>query len=172
MQIFQKNVSNHLVNSAKVPTFALANEKCRKSTSYWPHRGVEQLVARQAHNLEVVRSSRAPATKLIDTHESEMKRSSIRTSFFIQANPLCRNGGMVDTRDLKSLGHCARAGSSPAFGTKHKKDKSNPRSVRGLLLCFLSRCSPTQGWSVASKPNLCRILGRGFKQINYGEFKN
>ena len=28
------------------------------------HRGVEQLVARQAHNLEVVRSSRAPATKL------------------------------------------------------------------------------------------------------------
>lgn len=27
------------------------------------HRGVEQLVARQAHNLEVVRSSRASATK-------------------------------------------------------------------------------------------------------------
>ena len=26
------------------------------------HRGMEQLVARQAHNLEVVRSSRAPAT--------------------------------------------------------------------------------------------------------------
>ena len=24
---------------------------------------------------------------------------------------------MVDTRDLKSLGHCARAGSSPASGT-------------------------------------------------------
>ena len=34
-------------------TFAPANE----------HRGVEQLVARQAHNLEVARSSRAPATK-------------------------------------------------------------------------------------------------------------
>ena len=28
------------------------------------HRGVEQLVARQAHNLEVARSSRTPATKL------------------------------------------------------------------------------------------------------------
>ena len=27
------------------------------------HRGVEQLVARQAHNLEVARSSPAPATK-------------------------------------------------------------------------------------------------------------
>ena len=27
------------------------------------NRGVEQLVARQAHNLEVARSSRAPATK-------------------------------------------------------------------------------------------------------------
>ena len=55
MQIFQKNVSNHLVNSAKVPTFALANEK---------YRGVEQLVARQAHNLEVARSSPAAATNV------------------------------------------------------------------------------------------------------------
>ena len=27
------------------------------------HRGVEQLVARQAHNLEVARSSRTPATQ-------------------------------------------------------------------------------------------------------------
>jgi hypothetical protein len=27
---------------------------------------------------------------------------------------------MVDTRDLKSLGHCVRAGSSPALGTKFK----------------------------------------------------
>jgi hypothetical protein len=26
---------------------------------------------------------------------------------------------MVDTRDLKSLGHCVRAGSSPALGTKY-----------------------------------------------------
>ena len=26
-------------------------------------------------------------------------------------------GEMVDTRDLKSLGHCVRAGSSPAPGT-------------------------------------------------------
>ena len=30
------------------------------------YRGVEQLVARQAHNLEVVRSSRASATKKVD----------------------------------------------------------------------------------------------------------
>jgi len=29
----------------------------------------------------------------------------------------CRGGGMVDTRDLKSLGHYVRAGSSPALGT-------------------------------------------------------
>ena len=70
---------------------------------------MEQLVARQAHNLEVACSSPAPATK-------SSERSSPRTSFFEQSL-LCRNGGMVDTRDLKSLGHCARAGSSPAFGT-------------------------------------------------------
>ena len=35
-----------------------------------------------------------------------------------------------------------RAGSSPAFGTKHKKDKSNPRNVRGLLLCFFPDVAP------------------------------
>ena len=40
--------------SRKVITFAPVNER--------KHRGVEQLVARQAHNLEVVRSSRASAT--------------------------------------------------------------------------------------------------------------
>ena len=100
------------------------------------HRGVEQLVARQAHNLEVVRSSRAPATQLIDTHESEMKRSSIRTSFFIQAHPLCRNGGMVDTRDLKSLGHCARAGSSPASGTHPQPTLCKQVVYRGFFISF------------------------------------
>ena len=63
MQISQKNPTKHLANSAKVPTFALANEKDIKSTSYWSHRGVEQLVARQAHNLEVACSSLASATK-------------------------------------------------------------------------------------------------------------
>ena len=44
----------HLDNPINRRTFALANMK---------HRGVEQLVARQAHNLEVARSSRTPATK-------------------------------------------------------------------------------------------------------------
>ena len=44
----------HLDNPRNRRTFALANKK---------HRGVEQLVARQAHNLEVARSSRTPATK-------------------------------------------------------------------------------------------------------------
>ena len=29
----------------------------------------------------------------------------------------CRCDGMVDIADLKSVGHCARAGSSPAIGT-------------------------------------------------------
>ena len=35
---------------------------------------------------------------------------------FAPAN-VCRDGGMVDTRDLKSLGHNGCAGSSPARGT-------------------------------------------------------
>ena len=44
----------NLQDSEKSTTFALANEK---------YRGVEQLVARQAHNLEVACSSPASATK-------------------------------------------------------------------------------------------------------------
>ena len=44
----------HLDNPKNRRTFALANKK---------HRGVEQLVARQAHNLEVARSSRTSATQ-------------------------------------------------------------------------------------------------------------
>ena len=48
-----KNMPKNLQDSEKSTTFALANEK---------YRGVEQLVARQAHNLEVIRSSRISAT--------------------------------------------------------------------------------------------------------------
>ena len=43
-----KNMPKNLQDSEKSTTFALANEK---------YRGVEQLVARQAHNLEVGRFS-------------------------------------------------------------------------------------------------------------------
>ena len=48
-----KNMPKNLQDSEKSTTFALANEK---------YRGVEQLVARQAHNLEVACSSPASAT--------------------------------------------------------------------------------------------------------------
>ena len=41
-------------------------------------------------------------------------------------NQGCRNGGMVDTRDLKSLGHNGCAGSSPAFGTANKGSLHTP----------------------------------------------
>ena len=45
----------YLHNSVKCITFAFANKK---------YRGVEQLVARQAHNLEVACSSPASATNI------------------------------------------------------------------------------------------------------------
>ena len=51
-------------------TFAPAKEK---------HRGVEQLVARQAHNLEVARSSRAPATRVVAGPVAFV----LRASFFV-----------------------------------------------------------------------------------------
>ena len=41
----------------------IARVPINNSTFAPQYRGVEQLVARQAHNLEVVRSSRASATK-------------------------------------------------------------------------------------------------------------
>ena len=43
----------------------LAVWKKRCTFAAQKHRGVEQLVARQAHNLEVARSSRAPATRVV-----------------------------------------------------------------------------------------------------------
>ena len=53
------NMTKYLVISKNSSTFALANEECL----IIQHRGVEQLVARQAHNLEVACSSPASATK-------------------------------------------------------------------------------------------------------------
>ena len=39
----------------------------------------------------------------------------------------CLDGGMVDTRDLKSLGHNGCAGSSPARGTDKYKGQSTKK---------------------------------------------
>ena len=58
----------NLQDSEKSATFALANEK---------YRGVEQLVARQAHNLEVACSSPASATT---TSEKQITKA-FRTFF-------------------------------------------------------------------------------------------
>ena len=63
-----KNMPENLQDSEKSTTFALANEK---------YRGVEQLVARQAHNLEVACSSPASATT---TSEKQITKA-FRTFF-------------------------------------------------------------------------------------------
>ena len=39
---------------------------------------------------------------------------------YYQQSGSCPRGGMVDTRDLKSLGLIGRAGSSPAVGTRFR----------------------------------------------------
>ena len=41
----------------------------------------------------------------------------VNFSYLCSRKSGCRNGGMVDTRDLKSLGHYGCVGSSPTFGT-------------------------------------------------------
>lgn len=53
--IFTKIIRNLFGCSGKMRYLCTRNQET--------HRGVEQLVARQAHNLEVVRSSRASATQ-------------------------------------------------------------------------------------------------------------
>ncbi len=46
----------------------------------------------------------------------------------------CRSGGMVDTRDLKSLGHYARTGSSPVCGTIFFSSSMNdPHFILGII---------------------------------------
>ena len=49
-----KSISYHLDKQFKSPIFAVPTKQC----------GVEQLVARRAHNPKVVSSSLAPATKM------------------------------------------------------------------------------------------------------------
>ena len=57
------------------------------------------------HNLAKVGAAGSiPVSRSIFNHKSS----------FILNSP---GGEMVDTRDLKSLGHCVHAGSSPASGT-------------------------------------------------------
>ena len=58
----------------------------------------------------------------------------------------CRDGGMVDTRDLKSLGHNGCAGSSPARGTRRLPQQERPLGQRVwehavvYLVCPNRRC--------------------------------
>ena len=47
------------------------------------------------------------------------------------------NGGMVDTKDLKSFGHCGCAGSSPASSTK--KNRQLPIFYMVGDFCFFSK---------------------------------
>ena len=79
----------HLDNPRNRRTFALANKK---------HRGVEQLVARQAHNLEVARSSRTPATRVVVRIPVKACTSFFWDSFFYMAK---RNKQNIYVRKLK-----------------------------------------------------------------------
>ena len=59
-------MSKDLHISKKETNFALQTRRSETrlhKTEFEKHRGVEQLAARQAHNLEVARSSRVSATK-------------------------------------------------------------------------------------------------------------
>ena len=46
---------------------------------------------------------------------------------------------MVDTKDLKSFGHCDRAGSSPASSTHPPPTSSSPKDKRGIFLLTYDR---------------------------------
>ena len=76
-----------MVNSKKSSTFAAAKEK---------HRGVEQLVARQAHNLEVACSSPASATK-------KLKSQTWASFVFAGCSP--PSEGMGDVKNESASSH-------------------------------------------------------------------
>ena len=76
----------------------------------------------------------------------------------------CSNGGMVDTRDLKSLGHYGCAGSSPASSTR-KKNSSAEFSVEEFS--FIPLPLPLVVVDVFRFPF---VFGRGaFCRIAYGD---
>ena len=49
--------------------------------------------------------------------EHNLAKVGVASSNLVSRSIFCPGGGMVDTRDLKSLGNYFRAGSSPALGT-------------------------------------------------------
>ena len=53
--------------------------------------------------------------------EHNLAKVRVASSSLVFRSPFpflgCSNGGMVDTKDLKSFGHCGCAGSSPASST-------------------------------------------------------
>ena len=59
------------------------------------HRGVEQLVARQAHNLEVIRSSRVSATKTKCRVDAVIKE--IKHLFYFFYFWICVNSDKIQT---------------------------------------------------------------------------
>ena len=54
--------------------------------------------------------------------EHNLAKVRVASSSLVFRSPFpflgCSNGGMVDTKDLKSFGHCGCAGSSPASSTR------------------------------------------------------
>ena len=76
----------------------------------------------------------------------------------ISGKLICRCGGMVDTRDLKSLAGLLRTGSSPVTGTASERVSTVPfPSIRRKLHCV--RRSKRRSVSVCStKTALCQLL--------------
>ena len=57
---------------------------------------------------------------LVDAYSELKQHAIVRLVNKIRRSGSCPRGGMVDTRDLKSLGLIGRAGSSPAVGTRFR----------------------------------------------------
>jgi hypothetical protein len=95
-----------------------------------PHRGVEQLAARRAHNPEVAGSNPAPATK------STEGEATLRSLFFLHAASIHR-------RTVGQLALAARSASTPAPATQSTESEATLRS-----LFFFARGvdSPQNGW--------------------------
>ena len=66
--------------------------------------------------------TRSPNAEIAQLVEHNLAKVRVASSSLVFRSPFpflgCSNGGMVDTKDLKSFGHCGCAGSSPASSTR------------------------------------------------------
>ena len=97
-----------------------------------------------------------------------------RVPAFVRRFDRSRNGGMVDTKDLKSFGHCGCVGSSPTFCTVDGRgfiNEASPvfssrRGVTGQRDEVCRRCA-IQPFPSGGPAGFYRVAGKKFSILTF-----